>query len=314
MENASKTLSSIPPGRPVSPVLEGERLFNEGRLGEARALFEEAVKSCPGDALAWNNLAVIAMTESDEKLAEKYLRRAVEIKSDFFEARYNLVDVYCLKQDWRKAAKELRAVLDMNPADMHAVKRLAKVYLDSGQPDKARELLDGCDDMGAMKAFIDSLWLGIKYCAMQDDLSARDKLEKYTQALLKFFDGLDGQGRRYKLVSVDPEDGREVILENFLKFFYYKESPSPLVAPRDDENEALKLVLTIGDHEDWHFFREALRNEMRAEGGCLGDFTQSRKVLRRESRLSRYDLEATLKYFQVNVGPCDCHALRAVLV
>jgi hypothetical protein len=53
---------------------------------------------------------------------------------------------------------------------------------------------------------------------------------------------------------------------------------------------------------------------MRAEGGCLGDFTQTRKLLKNDGRFSKYDLEATLKYFQANVGPCDCHVHRAVLV
>lgn len=301
-------------GAAGNAVLEGERLFNEGRIDEARVVFQTAVENCPGDALAWNNLAVLSMAESEAKEAEKYLRRALELRSDFLEARYNLAEVYCQRAEWRKAERELKAVLTIKPSETLAIKRLAGVYMDSGQPDKAKALLDDSDNMGAMKIFIDSLWLGIKYCAMQDELSARDKLEKYTAAVLRFLDGLEGQSRRYKLVGVDPESGEETTLEDFYKSFYYKESPSPLVIRQDSTPDSLKLVLTIGDHEDWHLFREALRAEMRAEGGCLGDFTQSRKILRRENRLAKYDLEATLKYFQDNVGPCDCHALRAVLV
>lgn len=297
-----------------NPVLEGERLFNEGRIEEARAVFQAAVDNCPGDALAWNNLAVLAMAESEPKEAEKYLRRALEVRSDFLEARYNLAEVYCQQAEWRKAERELKAILRLKPSEILAIKRLAGMYMDSGQADKAQALLDDSGNMGAMKAFIDSLWLGIKYCAMQDELSVRDKLEKYTSAVLRLLDGLDGQSRRYKLVSVDPDSGEETVLEDFYKSFYYKESPSPLVNRQDSGPDSLKLVLTIGDHEDWHLFREALRAEMRAEGGCLGDFTQSRKVLRQENNLTKYDLEATLKYFQDNVGPCDCHALRAVLV
>lgn len=314
MENTSINDTVRPVGPPQDLVLEGERLFNEGQVDAAREIFQAAVEQCPGNALAWNNLAVIATTVNDDKLAEKCLHQALEVKSDFQEARFNLVEIYGLRQDWRKAIRELRSILSVNPADFRAIKRLAKIYFDLGQEDKAREVLAGCSDMGAMKSFIDSLWLGIKYCAMQDDLSARDKLEKYTLAILKFLDGLDGQGQRYKLVCVDPENGREIVLEDFAKNFYYKESPSPLVNPQEERPESSKLVLTIGDHEDWHFFRESLRGEMRAEGGCLGDFTQSKKVLRRETRLAKYDLEATIKYFRDNVGPCDCHALRAVLV
>jgi hypothetical protein len=166
--------------------------------------------------------------------------------------------------------------------------------------------------MGAMRSFVDSLWLGIKYFAMADDLSARDKLEKFTVSILKFLDGHDGRSLKYKLVGSDPETGLETVLEDFHDAFYYKEAPG-LSAGLDNRGESA-LVLTIGEHEDWSFFRETLRKEMRAEGGCLGDFTQTRKVLRREGRLAKYNPDNTLKYFRDNVGPCDCHVLRAVLV
>jgi hypothetical protein len=195
---------------------------------------------------------------------------------------------------------------------MPAIKRLAQVYIQAGQPERARELLSGSESMGAMRSFIDSLWLGIKYCALADDLSARDKLEKFTVSLLRFLDGQDGRSLRYKLVATDPETGRETVLEGFHDAFYYKEAPGLNMAAGDNRESA--LVLTIGEHEDWAFFRETLRGEMRAEGGCLGDFTQTRKVLRREARLAKYNLEDTLRYFRDNVGPCDCHVLRAVLV
>jgi hypothetical protein len=100
-------------------------------------------------------------------------------------------------------------------------------------------------------------------------------------------------------------------LEKLSEHFYYKEA-------QELSDEALsnkpELILTIGDHEDWKIFHGALKEEMRAEGGCLGDFTQTRKVLKRNGQLSKYNLEETLNYFKANVGPCDCHVLRAVLV
>lgn len=316
MMNTDNTTELSPPPVPgFDYVLEGERLFGEGRLEEARALFQAAADHCPGNAMAWNNLAVIAISENDDRQAESYLRQALEIKGDMLEARFNLVEIYCLRSQWPKAVKELQRILERHPADLPAVKRLAQVYISMGQPDKARELLEDPENMGAMKGFIDSLWLGIKYYAMADDLSPREKLEKYTGAILKFLDGQGGRSRRYRLVSYDPDQGREVSLEGFFEAFYYKERPglSQGGGP-DDEEDAAELVLTIGEHEDWLFFREALRAEMKAEGGCLGDFTQTRKVMRREARLMNYSLPATLKYFQDNVGPCDCHVLRAVLV
>lgn len=297
----------------IDLVMEGEKLFEEGRIEEAKAKFQIATELCPGNPKAWNNLAVITLTEGRDREAENYLRQALEIKSDFLEARFNLVEIYCLRNQWPKAVKELTRILEIAPADLPATKRLAQVYLAMGEADKARALLDDPGSIGAMKSFIDSLWLGIKYYALADELSGRDKLEKFVGSILKFLDGQDGRSLRYKLVSYDPELGREVVLEDFFDSFYYKESPSLTL---DDGGEGAKpeLILTIGEHDDWDFFREALRAEMRAEGGCLGDFTQTRKVMRRESRLIKYNLTSTIKYFQDNVGPCDCHVLRAVLV
>ena len=300
------------PGPGFDYVLEGENLFSQGRLDEAEEMFRAATVECPGNAQAWNNLAVIAMSTGREREAEAHLRQAIEIRSDFLEAHLNLVELYCFREDWKKAARELGKILEFNPGDVLVVKRLAQVYLNMGETDKARRVMDESGSIGAMKSFIDSLWLGIKYYAMADELSSRDKLEKFTAAILKFLDGQDGRSRRYKLVSEDPEEG-EVAIEGFFENFYYKETPTIQVDDGRGPGES-ELVLTIGEHDDWDFFREALREEMKAEGGCLGDFTQTRKVLRRERRLAKYSLPATLRYFQDNVGPCDCHVLRAVLV
>lgn len=314
MMNMDNNPANAPsPAPEFDHVLEGERLFGEGRLEEARAMFQMAADICPGNALAWNNLAVIAMTENNDREAERCLRQALEIKGDMLEARFNLVEIYCLREQWPKAVRELNRILERHPADLPAIKRLAQVYVSMGEPDKAMALLEDSHNLGAMKAFIDSLWLGIKYYAMADELSPREKLEKFTVAILKFLDGQDGRSRRYRLVSTDPDSGREVGLEGFHQAFYYKETPQ-LSQAGDDDSDPAELVLTIGDHEDWLFFQDALRAEMRAEGGCLGDYTQTRKVMRREGRLVKYSLSATLKYFQDNVGPCDCHVLRAVLV
>lgn len=311
MDNNTELSPAPTPG--FDYVMEGERLFGEGRLEDARIMFQAAADHCPGNAMAWNNLAVIAITENNDRQAESYLRQALEVKGDMLEARFNLVEIYCLRSQWSKAAKELHRILEQHPADLPAVRRLAQVYVSMGEPDKARELLEDPDNMGAMKSFIDSLWLGIKYYAMADDLSPRDKLEKFTGAILKFLDGQGGRSRPYRLVSYDPDQGREVSLEGFYDAFYYKETPGLSQSEGESDDQA-ELVLTIGENEDWLFFREALRTEMKAEGGCLGDFTQTRKVMRREARLMKYSLPATLKYFQDNVGPCDCHVLRAVLV
>ena len=295
----------------INYVSEGERFFSAGDYDKAKEFFWSAVEKCPGDAQAWNNLAVVSLTQSNYKEAENYLRRALEVKPDFVEARHNLAETYVLKGENTKAAREFKKILDFKADDIPTIKRLAQIYISLGQEDKAKEILENSGNVGSMKAFIDSLWLGIKYYAMKDDLSTPEKLEKLVGTILKFIDGQNGRSRRYRLSSKDEDSGEEIILEDLYEAFYYKESPSFNVTMDDNKPE---LILTVGEHEDWLQFREALRTEMKAEGGCLGDFTQTKKVLKQNGLFSKYDFMATLKYFEENVGPCDCHVLRSVLV
>jgi tetratricopeptide (TPR) repeat protein len=251
------------------------------------------------------------MTEGDVAGAKLSLKQAIELKPDFLEARYNLAEVLGMEGSWARAAKELQAILTFKPDDLPTTRRLAQAFVSMGKPDKAKTLLDNSDNVGAMKAFIDSLWLGVKFFTMAEGLSTRERLEKLMLAVLKLIDGQDGRSQVYRLVGYDAERGREVTLEGLADSFYYQESKELKEAASDKRPE---LILTIGEHEDWLKFKEALQAEMRAEGGCLGDFTQTRKILRRDGRFQRYDIEGTLKYFLANVGPCDCHVLRSVLV
>ncbi|MDR2459647.1 MAG: tetratricopeptide repeat protein [Deltaproteobacteria bacterium] len=295
-------------------VKEGERSFEAGDIAKAEELFILAAEECPGNVQALNNLAVVSLTKGDKRAALGHLKSAVEIKPDFLEARYNLAELYILDSKWSKAVKELENILAFKPGDLPTIKRLAQVYVSMGQEEKAKELLSDSDNIAAMKAFINSLWLGIKFYSMAEGLSTKDRLEKLMLAVLKLIDGQDGRSQAFKLVGEDPDDGREIILENLAESFYYQESSDLSGEARAGDPEKPELILTIGDHEDWRIFHDALKAEMRAEGGCLGDFTQTRKVLRQQSELQKYNLDLTLKYFQSNVGPCDCHVLRAVLV
>jgi Tfp pilus assembly protein PilF len=293
------------------PVKAGEALFAAGDLEGAESLFRRAAEDCPGNVQALNNLAVTALARGDRRAAAGFLKGAVEIKPDFLEARLNLAEIHGLEGKWQRAAKELEKVLSFKPDDLPALKRLAQVYVNMGDPDRARELLGGSEGLTATKAFIDSLWLGIKFYSMAEGLSARERLEKLMFAVLKLLDGQDGRSMPFRLVGTDQETGRETVLERLSESFYYQESEGIKARASEDGPE---LILTVGDHGDWAVFHSALKAEMRAEGGCLGDFTQTKKVLRRVAELQKYDIDLTLKYFQANVGPCDCHVVRAVLV
>ncbi|MDR2352951.1 MAG: tetratricopeptide repeat protein [Deltaproteobacteria bacterium] len=305
-------LKSDLPNSQTNLVHEGEELFSLGNFDGASLFFQKALEECPGNVQALNNLAVVSLARGDSRGALGFLKEALEMRPDFLEARFNLAELYALEEKWGKAQKEFLAILKFKPDDLPTLKRLAQVYLRQGEVEKAQELLEGSDNVRAMKAFIDSLWLGIKFFAIKENLSPRERLEKLMLAVLKLIDGQDGRSQVYRLVGEDPVTGKEIVLEKLAENFYYQESEE--FSGGTTQENAEELILTIGEHEDWLLFHKALKEEMRAEGGCLGDFTQTKKVFRQLPELQKYNVDLTLKYFLNNVGPCDCHVLRAVLV
>ncbi|MEZ5359425.1 MAG: tetratricopeptide repeat protein [Candidatus Zixiibacteriota bacterium] len=72
---------------------EGETLFAEGRIDEAKARFEEVIKSHPACKEAHNNLGVIAYSEFHFGKAAGHFSRALEIDPFYKDAITNLCEV-----------------------------------------------------------------------------------------------------------------------------------------------------------------------------------------------------------------------------
>ncbi len=75
-------------------ITEGETLFQEGRIDEARAHFERIADQLPEDKQAHNNLGVIAFSEFQYGKAAGYFARAIKIDPFFREAIINLCEVF----------------------------------------------------------------------------------------------------------------------------------------------------------------------------------------------------------------------------
>jgi tetratricopeptide (TPR) repeat protein len=83
-----------------------------------------------------------------EKLdeAEAALKEILELRPDIVEVHQNLAYVYVKKEDWASAEASYRAALDLRPGSSELMTALAKVYQDSGQDEKAMEMLSQVED------------------------------------------------------------------------------------------------------------------------------------------------------------------------
>ncbi|MBW1831002.1 MAG: tetratricopeptide repeat protein [Deltaproteobacteria bacterium] len=71
-------------------VLRGERLLAEGKVREAKHVFEQALADDPNDARAWLDLGLVHEASDDFVSAEKAYRRSADVDPNFAEAFNNL--------------------------------------------------------------------------------------------------------------------------------------------------------------------------------------------------------------------------------
>jgi thioredoxin-like negative regulator of GroEL len=74
--------------------------------------------------------------------AEVAFKEILEARPDIVEVHQNLAYVYVKREDWASAEATYLAALDLRPGSSELMTALAKVYQDSGQQEKAMEILD----------------------------------------------------------------------------------------------------------------------------------------------------------------------------
>ncbi|GAB1455050.1 tetratricopeptide repeat protein [Spirochaetota bacterium] len=165
------------PRSPRLVCLEGFGLIGLGKIGEARVLFEEALKrlpndrdaryglalldvrngrpsdakarlsaslkSAPNDPRAILSLALIARTEGRAEEAATYLSEALRWTAGDAEASYAAASMYAEQGDATEAARLARIAIDAKPSHAGARGLLASLYYERGALDEARAILDG---------------------------------------------------------------------------------------------------------------------------------------------------------------------------
>jgi len=124
---ANETLGMI--YRDVRPLTIGSELW-------AVHFFESAFKLEPTNPILAAELAKAYLNNNDTANAEKYFLKAVELKGDYYEAKFGLVKVY-LKNNQDNLAFDLLNELAAKVYDAEVFYELGRFYYNHGEIDKA---------------------------------------------------------------------------------------------------------------------------------------------------------------------------------
>ncbi len=80
--------------------------------------------------------------------AEATFKEILEDRPEVVEVHQNLAHVYVKKQDWASAEASYLAALDLRPGSSELLTALARMYQDSGEEEKAMEVLSQVEDDG----------------------------------------------------------------------------------------------------------------------------------------------------------------------
>ncbi len=86
-----------------------------------------------------NNLANIYIRLKEFSNAQKHLNHALQIKTDYIDARYNLALTYIQEQNNQQAITELTKILEQIPNHQYALNQLANLYMLENKALLARE-------------------------------------------------------------------------------------------------------------------------------------------------------------------------------
>jgi tetratricopeptide (TPR) repeat protein len=118
-ETLLKDVEDLLAKRPNDPGLlneYGNQLTAAGRLEEAAAQFEKAVKVDPLLAIAWHNLGVVSVGLGKHYAARSAYRKAIEIQPTYAMAHYNLGVLQDLEGSFEDALLSYQRAIELDPS------------------------------------------------------------------------------------------------------------------------------------------------------------------------------------------------------
>ncbi len=138
-QTSAPTTANVELSRPgASPeVMRGERLLAEGKIEDAKRVFEQAVVDEPRDARAWLDLGLAREAAGDAAGGEAAYRRATELDPGFAEAFNNLGVILRERGRLGDAIPLLERAVALDPEHPAAPFNLALAYEERGDIEAA---------------------------------------------------------------------------------------------------------------------------------------------------------------------------------
>jgi tetratricopeptide (TPR) repeat protein len=110
-------------------------LIRDNRIAEAEQQLNNILKTAPNDAAALNLLGTVRAQQGKLSEAESLMTRAARIDPAFVAVHMNLAFLYLLKNAPEKTIAELKVVVSLEPNNVEANYKLARLLLSRGQID-----------------------------------------------------------------------------------------------------------------------------------------------------------------------------------
>ena len=134
-------------------------LIRDNRIGEAEQQLGSILKIAPNDVAALNLLGTVRAQQGRLNDAETLLTRAAKIAPAFVGVHMNLAFLYMLKNAPEKTISELKEVVKLEPNNIEANYKLARLLLSRGQTDDSIGVLEKVKSVTAgIGGFSDFAW------------------------------------------------------------------------------------------------------------------------------------------------------------
>jgi Flp pilus assembly protein TadD len=120
-------------------LVDGEKLLDQGKESEARALFEQAAGLDPNDWTSRAYLAEMLLLSGDWQRASPYLARMEELDPDSVVGNYLMAKQWFLLKEYEKARVYAEKVKLSRPAHAELRNLLGHIYLSLGRRENAKK-------------------------------------------------------------------------------------------------------------------------------------------------------------------------------